>query len=82
MREKKMESNFSFLETDFPVLYKYGCYAEQYLYNDPNSCLFKMGQMGEAIINLMFDFKMCFVRCPEDLKDYDSVMDFEKIILL
>ena len=32
-------------------------------------------------INLMFDFKMCFVRCPEDLKDYDSVMDFEKNLL-
>ncbi len=29
-------------------------------------------------INLMFDFKMCFVRCPEDLKDYDSVINFEK----
>ena len=29
-------------------------------------------------INLMFDFKMCFVRCPEDLKDYDSVLNFEK----
>ena len=32
-------------------------------------------------INLMFDFKMCFVRCPEDLKDYDSVMNFEKNLL-
>ena len=51
-----MESNFSFLEKDFPVLYKYGCFAEQYLYSDPNTCLFKMGQMGELIINLMFDF--------------------------
>ncbi len=32
-------------------------------------------------INLMFDFKMCFVRCPEDLKDYDSVMNFEKNLI-
>ena len=32
-------------------------------------------------INIMFDFKMCFVRCPEDLKDYDSVMTFNKNIL-
>ena len=29
-------------------------------------------------INIMFEFKMCFVRCPEDLKDYDSVMNFDK----
>lgn len=63
-----MESNFSFLETDFPVLYKYGCYAEQYLYNDPNSCLFKMGQMGEAIINLMFDFDNIELPYPNDAK--------------
>ena len=32
-------------------------------------------------INLMFDFKMCFVRCPEDLKDYDSVMNFQKNLI-
>ena len=32
-------------------------------------------------INIMFDFKMCFVRCPQDLKDYDSVMTFDKNIL-
>ena len=29
-------------------------------------------------INIMFDFKMCFFRCPDDLKDYDSVMTFDK----
>lgn len=32
-------------------------------------------------LNIMFDFKMCFVRCPQDLKDYDSVMTFDKNIL-
>ncbi len=32
-------------------------------------------------INIMFDFKMCLVRCPDDLKDYDSVMTFEKSLL-
>ena len=32
-------------------------------------------------INIMFDFKMCYVRCPEDLKDYDSVITFDKNIL-
>ena len=29
-------------------------------------------------INIMFDFKMCFARCPEDLKEYSSVLNFEK----
>ena len=32
-------------------------------------------------INIMFDFKMCFLSCPEDLKDYDSVMTFDKNLL-
>ncbi|WP_294521665.1 type I restriction-modification system endonuclease [uncultured Anaerovibrio sp.] len=61
-----MKSNFSFLETDFPILYKYGCYAEQYLYSDSNSCLFKMGQMGETIINLIFDFDKIELPYPND----------------
>lgn len=29
-------------------------------------------------INIMFDFKMCFAHCPEDLKEYSSVLNFEK----
>ena len=61
-----MKSNFSFLEADFPILYKYGCLAEAYLYNDPNSCLFKLGQMGETIINLMFDFDNIEFPYPND----------------
>ena len=32
-------------------------------------------------IIIMFDFKMCCVRCPDDLKDYDSVITFDKNIL-
>ena len=32
-------------------------------------------------INIMFDFKMCCVCCPDDLKDYDSVMTFDKNII-
>ncbi len=39
---------------------------------------FFVGRHEVHNINLMFDFKMCFVRCPEDLKDYDSVINFEK----
>ena len=31
-------------------------------------------------ITIMFDFKMCCVCCPKDLKDYDSVMTFDKNI--
>lgn len=49
-----MKSNFAFLEKDFPVLAKLGKIAEVYLYSDSNSCLMKLGIIGETIVNLMF----------------------------
>lgn len=32
-------------------------------------------------INFMIDFKICYLRCPEDLKDFDSVINFERNML-
>lgn len=51
-----MESNFRFLEKDFPVLARFGKNAEAYLYSDSNSCLMKLGMIGETIVNLMFTY--------------------------
>ena len=51
-----MESNFRFLEKDFPVLAQFGKTAEKYLYSDSNSCLMKLGMIGETIVNLMFTY--------------------------
>ena len=49
-------SNFDFLAEKFPVLAHLGRLAEKYLYSDSNSCLFKLGMMGENMIKLMFDY--------------------------
>lgn len=51
-----MNSNFEFLEKDFPVLANFGGLAEQYCYSDSNSCLLKLGMIGETIVNLMFTY--------------------------
>lgn len=51
-----MKSNFFFLEADFPVLAQFGQKAEAYLYSDSNSCLMKLGMIGETIVNLMFTY--------------------------
>lgn len=51
-----MPSNFSFLEEKFPVLADYGQKAEKYLYSDSNSCLMKLGMIGETVVNLMFKY--------------------------
>lgn len=51
-----MNSNFSFLQSDFPVLANFGRLAENYCFSDSNSCLMKLGMIGETIVNLMFTY--------------------------
>ena len=51
-----MNKNFDFLQSDFPVLAQFGQKAEAYLYSDANSCLMKLGMIGETIVNLMFTY--------------------------
>lgn len=51
-----MKSNFDFLEKEFPVLAEFGKKAEMYLYSDSNSCLMKLGMIGETIVNLIFTY--------------------------
>lgn len=51
-----MKSNFAFLKKDFPVLFNFGQLAEEYCYSDSNSCLMKLGMIGETIVNLMFTY--------------------------
>lgn len=51
-----MKSNFEFLQSTFPVLANFGGLAEQYCYSDSNSCLMKLGMIGETIVNLIFSY--------------------------
>lgn len=51
-----MVSNFDFLKSGFPVLSNFGELAEKYLYSDSNSCLMKLGMIGETIVNLIFTY--------------------------
>lgn len=51
-----MRSNFEFLNERFPVLGNFGELAEKYCYSDSNSCLMKLGMIGETIVNLMFTY--------------------------
>lgn len=49
-----MVSNFAFLKDSFPPLARLGAKAEEYCYSDPNSCLIKLGMIGETIVDMMF----------------------------
>lgn len=50
-------SNFDFLQTDYRILSQIGNMAESYLYSDSNSCLIKLGQFGEILVNYIFQFE-------------------------
>ena len=59
-----MKSNFAFLSSHFPVLVNFGELAEKYLYSDSNSCLMKLGMIGETIVNLCFTYDR--IPLPQD----------------
>ncbi len=59
-----MKSNFQFLTSHFPVLANFGELAETYLYSDSNSCLMKLGMIGETIVNLCFTYDK--IPLPQD----------------
>jgi type I restriction enzyme R subunit len=52
-----MKSNFEFLKKYWPALAQIGETAENYLYSDPNACLYKLGMFGERLILDIFSFE-------------------------
>lgn len=52
-----MKSNFEFLRRYWPALAQIGATAENYLYSDPNACLYKLGMFGERLILEIFAFE-------------------------
>ena len=59
-----MKSNFAFLKSHFPVLANFGILAEKYCYSDSNSCIMKLGMIGETIVNLMHTYDK--IKIPTD----------------
>lgn len=59
-----MKSNFAFLKSHFPVLANFGILAEKYCYSDSNSCIMKLGMIGETIVNLMLTYDK--IKIPPD----------------
>lgn len=52
-----MKSNFEYLNRYWPALAQIGAAAENYLYSDPNACLYKLGMFGERLILEIFAFE-------------------------
>lgn len=52
-----MKSNFDFLNKYWPVLAQLGANAENYLYSDPNACIYKLGMFSERLVLEMLVFE-------------------------
>lgn len=52
-----MKSNFEFLNRYWPVLAQLGANAENYLYSDPNACIYKLGLFAERLVQEILVFE-------------------------
>ncbi|WKS94301.1 type I restriction-modification system endonuclease [Riemerella columbina] len=52
-----MASNFIFLEKDYALLYQIANLSEKYLYSDPNTCMFKLRQFSEMMVNEIYQIE-------------------------
>ena len=52
-----MKSNFEFLNRYWPVLAQLGANAENYLYSDPNACVYKLGMFAERLVQEILVFE-------------------------
>ena len=65
-----MKSNFEFLKEYWPALAQIGETAENYLYSDPNACIYKIGLFTERLVQEILVFEGIvepdFPKVPED----------------
>ena len=52
-----MKSNFEFLNRYWPALAQIGETAENYLFSDPNACIFKIGLFAERLVQEILAFE-------------------------
>ena len=52
-----MKSNFQFLDSYWPELAQLGQAAETYLYTDPNTCIYKLGLLGERLVTNLLGYE-------------------------
>lgn len=63
-------SNFSFLESEFPILFNIGQASEFNLHQDPVTSLFKLRQFGERLTEFLFEEHHLNFLCDKELKEY------------
>ncbi len=69
-----MNSNFTFLETKWPMLLNLAQLAEKNIYQDPNTTLIKLGMFGELLVDYMYAY--------EDLEETSEKTQIKKLEVL
>lgn len=65
-----MQSNFEFLLRYWPALAQIGATAEQYVYSDPNACVYKIGMFAERVVQEIMVFE--HIQEPEQDNTHSS----------
>ena len=66
-------SNFSFLKQEFPILHSLGTSAENYVYNDPNTTLFKCRLFAEKVVDIIYQYNQ--LEFPYDNRFVSKLID-------
>ncbi|MCH7413786.1 type I restriction-modification system endonuclease [Belliella sp. R4-6] len=74
------KSNFSFLESEFPILFNIGQSAEFNLYQDPVTSLWKLRQFGERVSELLFELHHLDFPYDNTFHSRLKTLEFENVL--
>src|SRR5271165_833568 len=77
---KTLGGNFGFLQGHDPQLVRLGVLAERYFHDDPNTCIIKLRQFGEALAQLIAATSGQYTSDEESQSDLLRRLRFERII--
>jgi len=75
-----LNSNFTYLEKEFPLLYNIALSAEYYLYSDPAVCLTKLRTFGEKITETLLGKHGLTETLPNTFHNRMRVLEFAKVL--
>lgn len=76
------ESNFNFLENEFPILFNIGQSAEFNLHQDPVTCLFKLRLFCERLTDKLFEEHALEFPADNSFHNKLKTLEYEKVLPL
>jgi type I restriction enzyme R subunit len=73
-------SNFSYLEKEYPILFNIGHAAEVNLNDDPVTCMFKLRQFGEKLSEILFNEHKLEFPFENTFHNRLKTLEFERIL--